>query len=65
VATEPRRVVVELHPADYEVLATACRNRRLTPPELIQLVALRLARGAAEPQLSSGRSRIGVALTAR
>ena len=33
-SVELRRVVVELDVADYELLETACRDRRLTPPEL-------------------------------
>jgi hypothetical protein len=43
-AAEPRRQVVELSPAEYRALETACRGRCLTAPELVRLVALRVAR---------------------
>ncbi|MGH3084696.1 MAG: hypothetical protein ACRDNP_11705 [Gaiellaceae bacterium] len=43
-AVEPRRVVVELRPDEYRALEDACKGRCLTAPELIKLVALRLAR---------------------
>jgi hypothetical protein len=40
----PTRVVVELSPAEYRALEQACKGRCLTAPELVRLVALRLAR---------------------
>jgi hypothetical protein len=40
----PRRVVVELSPADYRALEQACSGRPITAAELVRLVALRLAR---------------------
>jgi hypothetical protein len=43
-AIEPRRVVVELQPDEYQALEAACRGRCFTAPELIRLVALRLTR---------------------
>jgi hypothetical protein len=43
-AAEPRRVVVELDPCEYQALEVACRGRCITAPELIRLVALRLTR---------------------
>lgn len=44
IATEPRRVVLELHPDDYHALEVFCRDRRVTVPEMVRVVALRLAR---------------------
>jgi hypothetical protein len=43
-AAEPRRVVVEMDPGEYQALEAACRGRCITAPELVRLVALRLAR---------------------
>jgi hypothetical protein len=40
----PKRVAVEFTAAEYRALEQACRGRCLTPPELVRLVALRLAR---------------------
>jgi hypothetical protein len=40
----PRRVVVELSPAEYRALEQACSGRPITAAELVRLVALRLAR---------------------
>jgi hypothetical protein len=39
----PKRVVVELRADEYRALEAACRGRCLTVPELVRLVALRLA----------------------
>jgi hypothetical protein len=44
IALEPRRVVVELSPDEYRALEVVCRGRCITAPELVRLVALRLAR---------------------
>jgi len=41
---EPRRVVVELHPEDYKALEAVCRGRCINAPELVRVVAQRLAR---------------------
>jgi hypothetical protein len=43
-ARMPTRSVVELHPADSQALEAACRGRRITAPELVRVVALRLVR---------------------
>ena len=43
-ALKPKRIAVELSAAEYRVLEQACRGRCLTVPELVRLVALRLAR---------------------
>jgi hypothetical protein len=43
-AVEPRRIVLELRPAEYEALERACKGRCISAPELIKLVALRLSR---------------------
>jgi len=43
-ARKPKRLVVELSADDYRALEAACRGRCMTAPELVRLVALRLAR---------------------
>lgn len=43
-ATEPRRVVLELEPSEHQALETLCRGKCCTVPEMVRLVALRLAR---------------------
>ena len=43
-ATEPRRVVLELQPSESQALETLCRGKCCTVPEMVRLVALRLAR---------------------
>jgi hypothetical protein len=43
-ARMPKRVVVELHPSEYEALEAFCRGRCCTVPEMVRVVALRLAR---------------------
>jgi hypothetical protein len=43
-ARKPKRVVVELDADEYRMLEAACRGRCITVPELVRLVALRLAR---------------------
>ena len=43
-AVEPRRIVVELSADEYQALEAFCRGRRVTVPELVGVVALRLAR---------------------
>lgn len=40
----PKRVVVELEAWEYEALEVACRGHCITAPDLVRLVALRLAR---------------------
>jgi hypothetical protein len=39
---DPRRN--ELHPDEYRTLAAFCRDLRVTVPEMVKVVALRLAR---------------------
>ena len=41
---QPRRIVVELSADEYRALEAARRGRCVTGPELVRLVALRLAR---------------------
>ena len=48
-AAEPRRVVVELEPSEYQALEAACRGRCITAPELVRIVALRLAGATISP----------------
>ena len=43
-ARKPKRVVVEFSADEYRALEAACRGRCMTAPELVRLVALRLAR---------------------
>jgi hypothetical protein len=49
VAVEPRRVVVELSPGDFEALRVACGSH-VSVAQYVRLVALRLHRSA-EPRL--------------
>jgi hypothetical protein len=43
-ARMPKRVVIEFTADEYGALEQACKGRCLTAPELVRLVALRLAR---------------------
>jgi hypothetical protein len=52
VAVEPRRVVVELEPAEFEALDKACG--RVAPADYLRLIALRLlAAESPSPKYSS------------
>jgi hypothetical protein len=44
VATAPRTIVVELRAEEYQALEAACQGRRVTAPQLIRVVVLKLAR---------------------
>lgn len=42
-ARMPKRISVEFSADEYRALEAACRGRCITAPELVRLVALRLA----------------------